>query len=358
MKRVAIDCRLIDKTGIGRYIRSLLEEYKRLDPPFEFILLGDSQKLGSVGLGEVIHFDEPIYSIREHLFFPNLKADLLHCPHYNAPLFYGGKLVVTVHDVVHFACPTFFKGKLKRALAKFVLKRALERCSRFITVSKFSLSEVERIFNYSGLKGVVIYPGVEMKVFYRRNELEIEEVKKRFGINGRYMIFVGNLKPHKNITGVIMAFRSLRHEFEKLVIVGTSEGLRTRLEEFDRLIDENIVHIERTDDNTLSALYSAAELLLFPSFYEGFGLPALESLACGTVPVLSDIPVFREIFDSHAIFVDPRSIGSIVDGVTLVVRNGKLKARLLENIDDFLSAFSWKSTAQKTLNVYAEVVGL
>ncbi len=357
MKQIAIDCRLINKGGIGRYIYSLLKEYKKINPPFEFLLLGDPEALSNVGLGEIIPFKAPIYSLVEQVGFPRLNVNLLHSPHYNIPVFYRGKLVVTIHDLAHIVLPQFFKNPFLRKFAKLMMKTAIGKATRFITVSTFSLSEIEKTFDFSINKGIVIYPGVERSVFYKRERKEIDSVKKRYGIEESYILFVGNIKPHKNIDGVIRAFRLVESEFDNLVIVGKFEGLKTRVKDFYKMLSDNIVFIERINDDELASLYSGAECLLFPSFYEGFGLPAIEALACGTVPIVSDMPVFREILCDACLFVDPNDINSIINGLLSLKYDNELRNKILSESKRVMGKFGWDKTATRTLEVYAEVLG-
>lgn len=357
MKRVAIDCRLIDGGGIGRYLRALIDQYRKLAPPFALYLLGHPEQLKQFSFTAIIPFKCPIYSLSEQLFFPSVKVDLLHCPHYNIPLFYKGKIVTTIHDVAHIAVPHFFAHKLARIYAKFMLNRAVRKSAKIITVSNFSLDELHKFLDFSPEKAVVIYNGVDSSMFYRRSESEINDVRARLGIKGKYALYVGNMKPHKNVQGVIEAFRLLKGELDTLVLVGKSKGLRSRFKGLERVQEANIIFVETIPDELLPALYSGAELLLFPSFYEGFGLPPLEALACGTPSVVSDLPFARETLCDAAIFVDPSCPEKIAEGALKLLHDENIRRKILRRKEEILSRFSWETTAKKTLRIYEEAIG-
>ncbi len=361
MKRIAIDCRLIGGAGIGRYIEGLLSEFGKMNLPFEIILLGRPDKLRRFPF-PVVRFTSPIYSIREQLFFPYGKLKgiaLLHSPHYNFPLFWRGKLVVTIHDIAHIARETREIFGLARVYAHFMLKRVTEKAQRLITVSNFSKCEIVNYLGADSENVIVIPNGVNRDIFHPRAEEDVRRVKKRLGIKGEYILYVGNIKPHKNLVGVIDAFKLLRRKELMLVIVGALEGLRSRMKNLDERLSEfrgRILYTGVVDDSILSCLYTGAELLVLPSLYEGFGLPPLEALACGTPSVVSDRPFFRETLGDAACFVEPESTESIRWGIDFLLDNEAERKKIVEKGIELFKLYEWREIAKRTVGIYLGVI--
>ncbi|HCP34040.1 MAG TPA: glycosyltransferase family 1 protein, partial [Deltaproteobacteria bacterium] len=261
-------------------------------------------------------FQSKIYSVSEQLFYPKIlgKGDVLHVPHYNAPLRFPGKLVVTVHDLCHLVMKEFFKGPAKRTYASVFLKAVLKKASKIITVSHFTEHEILKYFHIDQKKIEVIPNGLDPH-FYPRSDKEQKRVREANRLPESYLLYVGNIKPHKNIAKLIKAYHKgwcQKPDLPKLVFVGQndegydpfseamSKGDSTYLAFKDRVIFKGFVPYE-----DLPGLYSGAEAFLFPSLYEGFGFPPLEAMACGTAVLASNSSSLPEILNGHAVFIDP-----------------------------------------------------
>jgi glycosyltransferase involved in cell wall biosynthesis len=368
--RIAFDATPIAraKSGIGYHVEFLVSAIARTGECAEIILFANREPL----------FDGTMPSScrwpRRHLFpkravwmqflLPLLireeRPDLVHYVNFNAPILLKHRFVVTFHDMVLFHHPEFFTWKkrfLTRALMPVVARRALG----ILTVSETVKSEIVAGLGVDPRKIFVVPPAPAD--LYRPVEKTAarDEVLSRHGLATPYVLFVGTLEPRKNLDGLLRAFDRLKAETEvphTLVVVGgrgwkygpifkTVDGLSSK--SAVRFLD--YVPLEQ-----MPALYAAASALVFPSFYEGFGVPPLEAMRCGTPAVVSDIPVLREILGDAAIFVDPRDPGSIAEGMRRVLTDTILSAGLVERGRARGDLYTWDRSARGALDAYRTVL--
>ncbi len=343
--KIGIDARLMGETGVGRYIRNLISELVRIDRTNSYIVFvrDDSWNPPNERWEKRI-VDIPWHSISEQLIFPWLlikeHLDLVHIPYFNVPIFYPGKLVVTIHDltILHFdtgkastlPLPLY---KLRRLGYYLALAVGLRRARKIIAVSKTTKQEVVDHFQIDPNKIVVTYEGVDTKIYKSANS-------KSTNINrlimGQYFLYVGNAYPHKNLEILFKQHLSI-----KLVLVGKIDFFYERLKK--NIGNRNIIFFGQANDEQLINLYTHASALVFPSLMEGFGLPVLEALALGCPVVVSDIPVFHEILGNNATYFNPRDPRDL--------------AEKLAHVDDkrkkvVLDAYSWSTLASDTLALY------
>ena len=271
-------------------------------------------------------FQSNIYSINEQLFFPKTydKNDLLHIPHYNAPLRFPGKLIVTVHDLCHLVMKEFFNGPAKRFYATIFLAMVLKKASRIITVSHFTESEILKNFNVDPKKIFVIPNGLDPFFSPRTKDEQIKAIKEH-DFPKKYLLYVGNIKRHKNITRMIQGYHMAWEQnpnLPKLLIIGVRDKKYDPLSEafiadhevqttfMDQVIFKGYVPYK-----DLPSIYSAAEGFLFPSLYEGFGFPPLEAMACGTAVIASNNSSLPEVLGDNALFVDPYDVNQISSSI-------------------------------------------
>jgi glycosyltransferase involved in cell wall biosynthesis len=327
--RVGIDCRKIGDFGIGTYIRGLLHALVALGGD-EYVAFGPAGIAAALPKGiehEVV--DAPKYSLRE-LFTMGRAADaarldVFHAPHYVVP-FVHVPVVVTIHDLIHLR----HRNPLARAYARRMIGRAVRRSRRVITVSEAVRSEIASRFGHAG-KIVITPEGVDA-VFSPGGP----------AAEGRYFLFVGNDKPHKNIDRLVEAFDRLS-DVQLVLAGGTFDRFRNRR----GTVITGFVPVER-----LAALYRGAIALVLPSLDEGFGLPALEAMACSTPVITSTAAALVELTGDAAIHVDGRSIEEIAEAMTRVLRDEQLRAPMIARGRARASAFTWNRCAQITRNVY------
>lgn len=342
--KIAIDARMINSSGIGTYIQNLLKGN------LYDIVLGNEKELMEYNqyYEESINFDSPIYGIKEQLKFPykklkKLKPDILHVPHYNVPLFYKGNMIVTIHDLTHLVHKEFLNNKLEYLYAKFMIYMALKKAKIIITVSESTKKDILKFYPKTEPNKVkVIYNGVGNE-FVKKNKSEIEYLYGKYNIPKfkKILLYVGNLKPHKNLEIIFKALSCICDK-EKycLILVGKAFNHQIDLKEKEKELNlENIViHTGMVSQTELVDFYNLADLFIFPSLYEGFGLPVLESLKCGTPVACSNTSSMPEVGLDMVEYFDPTNeeeLKQIIEKEEYPKINKKIK-------------FSWENAVNQT----------
>lgn len=311
--RIGVDARMLSCSGIGKVIENILIRLIPSCNDWEFVLLVTSDDYGKYSFFthknvRCIECNAPIYSIREQLeMFLKIprNLDVFWSPHYNIPLFYNKKLVVTVHDLAHLALNQGSNDFIKKMYAGFMLKCVTKKATKIVCVSKFTISELVRFFPKVNLKKVeLVYNGVDESWF---------NIKKGRPLRKEpYYVYVGNVKPHKNLVRLIEAYKMICQDIpQDLVIIGKKDGFINGVNNISVLIDgyeDRIIFTGYVDDVTLQQYVVQSDGMIFPSLYEGFGLPLIEGIAAGKIVLASDIPPFHEICDSNVVFVDTTNV--------------------------------------------------
>lgn len=331
MMDLCIDVRMAFSSGIGTYIREIVPFFR--ESPFQVTLLVHQPNHPWCKGFKQIVFDAPIYSIQEQIQYPFKipRCDLFWSPHYNVPLLpiRAKKRIATLHD----ACHLVFGGKMEKMYAKRVMGRALHRSDQLITVSEFSKKEIQKYLGNGRLEVIPI--GVNSKRFTRRSYSN--EVRKKYQLPERFILFVGNQKPHKNLKGLSRAFSKVKVPNLKLVLVGngTQRG--------------------PVADEDLPALYSMAEAFVFPSLYEGFGLPPLEAMSCGCPTVVSKAASMPEVCGDASLYFDPDSDDEIAAAILKVIEQSETRDLLIERGFDRIKQFDWQKCAERHIALFEKV---
>lgn len=328
MKNITVDARMINSSGIGTVIKNILKRMIVLKPEWNFFILGNLLELRKYDFFKqnnvkLISCEAPIYSIKEQIELIKKipkETDVMWSPHYNIPIFYKGKLIVTVHDVFHLAMPQFVKGIHKRLYARFMFNMVKYKANKIICVSNFTASELEKYVSIDKNKVEVVYNGIDKEWFNVNLEKPVYDKP--------YLLYVGNVKPHKNLINLVKAFELIKDKIpHDLIIVGKKEGFITGDKNIFKLTEkmsDRIIFTGYIDDNLLKQYYKQADLFIFPSLYEGFGLPPLESLATGTRVICSDILVLKEICKNMVDYFEPLDIDSISRCIIKNINNKKM----------------------------------
>lgn len=354
--KLAIDARMINKSGIGTCIRQWLK-YLHYD-----IILGNKKELEDYdpNMKQIIPFNVGIYGYKEQISFPYrklslAKPDILHIPHCNIPLLYRGKLIVTVHDLTHLIYPEFLPIKLAKFYFKFMFWFICKRADRIITDSQNTKNDLLRFFNVSSNKISVVPLGVGEE-FKEKPKEEISYLYDKFSIphDKKILLYVGNLLPHKNLSRLLEAFSKMKGKEDcRLVLVGKAfDGRSKSTDESNLGIDQLTIHTGIVDQEDLVNLYNLADLFVLPSLYEGFGLPVLEALACGTPVACSKTSSLPEVGGSVVNYFDPISID---DMATVLFESLNKETSSKESIRDWIQQFSWEKTSKQILNIAQEV---
>lgn len=264
-----------------------------------------------------------------------------------APIVSLSKKIIFVYDLAFEFFPNCYKNH------KRLSKQTIHACKVADVIVAISKSTKKDLVNYYGIdkkRIEVVYPGCD-PLFSPRNSESIDKIKKKYKINSKYLLFVGTFKPLKNITNIINAFLSLKYENNyKLILVGSSTSLTDKLKV---LINDNnsvfgLGYVSRTD---MPALYSGAELFISPSLYEGFGIPLLEAMSCGTPVITSNCSSMPEVVGNAGIVVNPNSISEITSAIHRILNNKKLKNSLHKKSLIQSKKFSYETSAEKLYKI-------
>jgi glycosyltransferase involved in cell wall biosynthesis len=278
-----------------------------------------------------------------------VETDLLWWPHYNVPLFFRGRLVVTVYDAYHLRMRWSLGDLVKRCYAELLFGAVRRRAEKVFTISHFSKGELEVLARVPAERIVPIHLGVAPEWFDTKTE---EGFRER-----PYLLFVGNVKPHKNLRRLIAAFAGLVDDVpHDLVIVGKRDGFITGDEVVARMaadLGDRVVFTGWVDDNDLRRYVANAALMVFPSMYEGFGLPPLEAMACVCPVVASDIPVLHEVCGDQVAYFDPTSVDAIRDSIV-----AELSApRELVGAVEWARRYDWEDCIDATVAEFSSLLG-
>lgn len=286
--KIAIDCRYLGKSGIGRVCQGILDHLDYNE--HEYFLIGNEEKLRAYSPAYIIPNDENPFSPKGLFSFPKMINQFCDCiiiPNFIIP--YGIKIPVysVMHDLIFLDLPKITtKGFLDYRIKKMLLKRCMKKSVRIACVSGFTKSRCEHYFPKYACKCYVNYIGLSEDVL----NFDTSGIEKTNSI-----IYVGNVKPHKGLKTLIDAFHMLPKGMYRLKIIGEKEGFLVGMKEED-LKSDDVIFTGRLSDDQLLREIASAKFLVQPSLYEGFGLPPLEALYLGTQPIISDIPVFKEVY--------------------------------------------------------------
>lgn len=360
--RVGIDCRLWNETGIGRYIRNLVEQLGKIDNKNQYVLFLRKSEYNSVSL-PYDNFEKRIadirwHSVKEQLLFSRIlnkeNLDLVHFPYFSVPIFYNKPFVITIHDLIlnHFdtgkaSTLPYFLYKTKRLGYNYVLSHAIKNAQKIIAVSNTTKKEIVDHYDVDKSKIEVTYEGFDSKINSSNKHI----------VDGDYFLYVGNAYPHKNLDFLLEAFRIFHEQSNniKLVLVGKEDYFYKKISEKikELSLDSSVQLFGYATDDQLSSLYKNAKALIFPSKMEGFGLPILEALANNCLVIASDIQIAHEIGDDSLVYFDLNSELDLKNKMIDVLSwTKKDKEAYLKKGKEQIQKFSWEKMAKETLSVY------
>ncbi len=358
--RIGIDCRLsgANHAGIGRYVEELVKRVTQ-NPVFHFVLFFHDEEQSSVFKfgSNVTTVYAPVrhYSVAEQLKMPaifgNAQLDVLHVPHFNVPLLYAGKTVVTIHDLLWHerkgATQTTLsplRYALKYQAYRQIVARALSHANQIIVPAKTVQNSIVHLFpSLDSQKISVTYEGVDPSWF----RPVLKNTKRE-----KVLMYTGSLYPHKNVLTVVRALEKLPDY--KLVISSSRSVFATQfLQEIADLgMERRVQYVGRLSDAELKLRYATATALVQPSLSEGFGLTGVEAMAAGIPVIASNIPIFNEIYQDHASYFDPENVEAFAQAVLDLEK----KKPNLTNAQDFVRRYSWDMMAGETLGIYEKAL--
>ena len=374
---IVIDARRIRDFGIGTYIRSLVHALGGIDRTNRYTIVSKSAGMSELkGLPE--NFSTAIYersdhSNFDHLAFPiflrRLAPDLVHIPLNRVPILMVRPYVVTVHDLANL----FFEeetSSVRMQLRRFRFRRGLVRADRVIAVSEATKRDVENIMGIPPARIRRVYNAPDPGFFERAskvNGVEQDKILERYQINYPYILYAGAIRRHKNIPRLVEAFAVVRDQLAghpnyqdlRLVIIGDNISRYPSVRQ--AVIKSRVEHAVRflgfVPFDTLRCFYESAAAFVFPSRYEGFGLPPLEAMACGAPVIASNVSSLPEVVGEAAVQINPENVFDIARGIREVLIDEELRARLIRRGREQAARFSWNWTARQVLEIYREVAG-
>ena len=353
--KIAIDARMVSRSGIGTCIQHWLRDVGYS------VALGDPKDLEAYSeVPTHIPFISGIYGYKEQIKFPycklrKQKPDVLHIPHCNVPLFYRGKMMVTVHDLTHLVHPEFLPMKVVHLYFKFIFWFICKRANRILADSESTKRDLLRFYKADESKITVVPLGYG-KEFVRKPKEEVAYLYDKFNIprDKKILLYVGNLLPHKNLNMLLEGFARMQgREDCRLVLVGKAFDGRTQdTREKDLGLEGLTIHAGMVSQEDLVSFYNLADLVVLPSLYEGFGLPVLEAFACGTPVACSNTSSLPEVGGSVAKYFDPQNAESIARTLESSIDD---KGKYDKEILDWVSKFTWESSAQQIREIAAEL---
>lgn len=363
MKAVCFDARMALHSGIGTYIRNLLPYIHNEFPSLQ-VLTSQSvlENWTEIKQFSPILMKAPIYSMQEQieLSFRIPSCDLFWSPHYNIPILpiFAKKRVVTIHDVCHLAYGKSL-SLFKKSYANLMLRAASKYSDHIVTVSHFSKSEMVRALKVHRNKISVIYNGVNYHLFSCPLPIsQLEHARLLYQLPKKYMIFVSNLAPHKNLSRLLKAWNLViqNNPDLHLIVVGRSKNTSDFqvCDQFPRL-KSYIHHLSEVPNDHLTALYQQAEALIYPSIYEGFGLPPLEAMSMECPVIVSSAASLPEICHDAALYVDPYDEHDIAQKICTLIENPSLRQTLIKKGKQRIDQFSWEQTAKAHIEIIRQI---
>lgn len=357
---VCIDCRMINSSGIGTYIKNILPFILENFNNDFFYLLGDEEEILKTAIGkykniQIIEFTAPIYSIKEQLLYQKYipkNISLFWSPHYNFPVLYRGNLLVSIMDLGHLALRQINSEIQKKIYAKFMFQQIRRRADSIIYISDFSKNEFNKYVGKPKGEEFVTLLGVDSAWFNIPEKISIFDKK--------YILYVGNVKPHKNLGRLIEAFKEISDQIDHyLVIVGKNKGFITGDDTLNNKIkglEKRIIFTGEVSDDELKQYVKQANIFAFPSLYEGFGLPPLEAMAAGT-PVVSSINAsMPEVCGKAAIYFDPKNVSEISNKILNIIIDTKSRNSQIAIGKKQAKIYSWEKTADSTIKIINKTI--
>lgn len=368
--RIGIDARMYSSafTGIGRYVLELINHLFAIDQINEYTIFFNEPHFSQFhlkrkGVKKVL-VGSPHYSFSEQTrFLRKLWAnnlDLMHFTHFNAPVFYRKPCIVTIHDLTL----SFYPGKKmtvwwRRLGYQFVIRSIVNRAKKIIAVSEHTKKDLVKLFKLNPEKIEVIHEGVNPSFHQIQDKHLLDEFRKKLDIEKPFFLYTGNWRDHKNLVSLIKAFSILKKKYRLphfLVITGKEDPWYPEVKQavINESLEGEVRFTGLIPDENLVLLYNCADLYVFPSLYEGFGLPALESFACGLPVVAANKSSLPEICGDAALYFDPHNIEDIAEKIFSACNDEIKKEDLRRRGFLRMKNFSWEEMAKKTLEIYNE----
>jgi glycosyltransferase involved in cell wall biosynthesis len=373
--KVAVDLRRITEFGVGTYTRNVIRALARLDQTNHYFLIGSPQKISEIGslpsgFKAISLMDDGTTAkgyIEFRTILRRLDCDLVHIPHlFWMPRGLPCPYVVTVHDVLEHMYRARDRSSLRRSLHFYLTRQVLKGAGRILAVSKFTKNEIEKLFGIRSSQIEVVYNAIDERFLRGHASANDRQIlAERYRVTYPFLLYAGRISPHKNLVRIIEAFSALKGELEKeakfpdlkLIIIGDelSKHPDLRRTVIRSGVNNDVRFMGFVPIEMLRLFYDAAKIFVFPSLYEGFGLPPLEAMAHGTPVVTSNTSSLPEVVGNAAIMVNPENVFEIMRALQRVLLDQSLREKIKQRSFEQTQKFSWDKSAQRIREVYQEV---
>ncbi|MGC2370721.1 MAG: glycosyltransferase family 1 protein [Candidatus Sulfotelmatobacter sp.] len=374
--KIAIDIRRMTEFGVGTYIRNVIRTLGRLDYETTYFLLGPSAKVKEIGpLPANFHtvaLAEPERSLTSYREFrtvvKRLECDLVHIPNlFSVPRVLSCPYVMTVHDILDHLSRARERTGFWRTVHFQMTKQVLSGAARIFAVSNFTKLETEKLFNIPAGRIEVVYNAIDERLLQgHANPADRQLIVERYQVTYPFLLYAGRISPHKNVVRMIEAFSALKTELEKeqlfpdlkLIIIGDdlSGNPDLRRTVIRSGVQNDVRFLGFVPIEVLRTFYDAAKIFVFPSLYEGFGLPPLEAMAHGTPVVTSNVSSLPEVVGNAAVLVHPENVFEIMRALHRVLLDQPLREKMKERSYRQAAKFSWEKSVRRIIDVYQEVL--
>ena len=375
--KVAIDIRRMTEFGVGTYIRNVVRTLARLDRENKYFLIGSLAKVAECGplpanfhAVELVPADDTVKgNVDFRAIVRRLDCDVTHIPHlYWVPRGLKCPYVITVHDLLEHMYGSHDSSPLRRSVHFFLTRRVLRRAARVLAVSQFTKNEIHKILAIPDDRIEVVYNAIDERFLHgHATEADRAMIAQRYQVNYPFVLYAGAIRPHKNVVRIIEAFSALKSELAKgdlfgdlkLIIIGDDVVGHPRLRRtvVRSGVQQDVRFLGFVPIEVLRIFYDVAKVFVFPSLYEGFGLPPLEAMAHGTPVVTSNTSSLPEVVGNAALMVNPENVFEIRRGLQQALLDPIARERMKEWGYAQAQRFSWTSSVARILEIYREVAG-
>jgi glycosyltransferase involved in cell wall biosynthesis len=369
--KIGIDCRIYSSkfTGIGRctyeLVKHLIRINNELENPNQLVLFFNNPEFNDFlppPNTKKILVNAKHYSFKEQFTFNKIikreNLDLMHFPHFNVPIFYRRPYTVTIHDLTLTLFPGRKMNRWYHRLAyNLTIKNAVKKAKKVIAVSENTKKDIIKYLHIPEEKIKVIHNGVGQEFTLIQQTELFQPTLKKHQIKKQFLLYTGVWREHKNLHRLVKAFSLLREKYHldlQLVITGKEDPLYPEVKKAVKqfALEDEVIFTGMVDEKELIYLYNAAIIYVFPSLYEGFGLPPLESMKCGTPVAASKVSSIPEVCGDNAVFFDPYDTEQMAEKIAFLYKNIDLQIELVENGLKHANKFSWEDSVKKTIECF------
>ena len=372
--RVAIDIRRAGDYGLGTYIRNIVNQLARIDDGSRYLLIGERRHMAEFDSlpanFELLEYAHQPGTFRTHLHLPWLlrqrRVDILHMPWFYAPAIVPSRLLITVHDLSDVLAPPVGASPPVQTGRLFFARRALNRADHIFAVSHASKRDLARFFHIPESKITVVYDAVDERFLNEPLPADADRILERHAVNWPYVLYAGTIRPQKNLPRLIEAFAVAKAELRgnpefdqlKLLVIGEALNRHADLRRavVRARVREDVRFLGFVPGPVLRVFYSRALAFLFPSLYEGFGLPPLEAMAHGTPVLTSNVSSLPEVFQDAALLVNPENVFDIARGIRQILTESALREALRRRGYERARMYSWENAARLVHATYHAVL--